>query len=64
MTFVHRVFTQFQKLNFFANVKNCRFRKNKVCFPRFVISAWGMSIEVKKKQAIKTGPEPKCIQDT
>ena len=47
----------------FANLKKCRFYKNKVRFLGYVISSQSIWIEDEKIKVVKNWPEPKSVQD-
>ena len=52
-----------KKNSLFANLKKCRFHKNKVQFLGYVILIQGIRIEDKKIEAVKNWPELKSVRD-
>ena len=52
-----------QKNGLFANLKKCRFYRDKVRMLGYVVSAQGVQIEDKKIEVVKNWPEPKSIRD-
>ena len=51
------------KNNLFANLKKCRFDKDKVQFLGYFVSSKGIRIEDERIEVVKNWPEPKSIQD-
>ena len=47
----------------FANLKKCRFHKNKDHFLGYVVSAQGVKMEDKPIKAVKNWPEPTSVRD-
>ena len=52
-----------RKNGLFANLKKCRFHKDKVRFLGYVVSSQGIQIEDKRIKAVKNWSEPKSVQD-
>ena len=59
---VHRVLELLHKHGLFANLKKCRFHKDKVWFLGFVVLARGINIEEEQIEARKRCLEPKWIR--
>ena len=51
------------KNGLFANLKKCRFHKDKVRFLGYVVSSQNIRMEEEKIKAIRNWPEPKSVQD-
>ena len=47
----------------FANLKKCRFHKDKVCFLGYVLSAQGVRMEDERIKAVKNWPKPTSVKD-
>ena len=60
---VHWVLDQLQKYSLFANLKQCCFYQNKVCFLGYVVSSKGINMEVERIEVVRKWPKPKSIQD-
>ena len=52
-----------RKNGLFANLKKCRFYKDKVRFLGYVVSNQGIRMEDEKIEAVKNWPEPKSVRD-
>ena len=48
---------------FFANLKKCRFHKDKICFLGYIVLAQRVRIEDEQIKAIKNWPEPTLVRD-
>ena len=57
------VLEELRKNNLFANLKECCFHKNKVCFLQYVMSAQEIQMEEKRIDVVKNWLEPKPICD-
>ena len=57
------VLKKLRKNRLFANLKKCRFHKNKVCFLGYVVSVQRVQMEEERISAIKNWSEPKSIHD-
>ena len=51
------------KNSLFANLKKCRFHKDKVRFLGYVISSHNFQIEDERIEVVKNWPKPKSVQD-
>ena len=58
---VQWVFEELRKNNLFANLKKCRFHKDKICFLRYVISAQRVRMKEERIDIVKNWPKPKSI---
>ena len=47
----------------FANLKKCRFHKDKVRFLGYIVSAQGVRMEDERIEAVKNWPEPTSVRD-
>ncbi len=52
-----------RKNGLFANLKKCRFHKDKVRFLGYVVSAQEVRIKDERIKAVKNWPEPKLVRD-
>ena len=52
-----------KKNGLFANLKKCRFHKDKVRFLEYVVSAQGVRIKEEKIDVVKNWPESKSVRD-
>ena len=52
-----------RKNGLFANLKKCRFHKDKVRFLGYVVSSQSIRIEDERIKAVRNWPEPKSIWD-
>ena len=60
---VHWVLDQLRKYLLFANLKQCCFYQDNVCFLGYIVSSKGISMEAEKIKVVKKWPEPKSIRD-
>ena len=60
---VRWVLEELRKNGLFANLKKCRFHKDKVRFLGYVVSAQGVRMEEERIDAVKNWPEPKSVRD-
>ena len=60
---VRWVLEELRKNSFFANLKKCRFHKEKVRFLGYVVSSQKVRMEEKKIDAVKNWLEPKSVRD-
>ena len=60
---VRWVLDQLRKYSLFANLKKCRIHQDEVCFPGYVVSSKGISMEVEWINVIKKWLEPKSVWD-
>ena len=52
-----------QRQGLFANLKRCRFHKDKICFLGYVVSAQRVKIEDEQIKAVKNWPKPMSVRD-
>ena len=51
------------KYGLFANLKKCQFYKDKICFPRYVVSVYRVKMEDKSIKVVKNWPKPKSVRN-
>ena len=52
-----------RKNGLFANLKKCRFHKDKMGFLGYVVSSQGIQIKDERIEVIRNWPEPKSVRD-
>ena len=60
---VRWILEELRKHSLFANLKKCRFHKDKFSFPRYVVSTYGVRMEDRKIEIVKNWPELKSMRN-